>query len=161
MIESEPGVETEKFVISAIVPSEEPALLPYCVGGGKKRLIVRSSTSDIEEIDKVEVQNILKELADLRWKEADCFDRLAQAIPKMQDNEVVVVAEKVRGSELPQCVYEMSQCINHPRDFQAALAVGKRLYSMYKFNQVGTPPTPIPDLCTYFDVGKTKMYELL
>ena len=23
------------------------------------------------------------------------------------------------------------------------------------------PPTSIPDLCTYFDVGKTKMYELL
>ena len=55
----------------------------------------------------------------------DCFDRLAQAIREMQDNEVVVIAEKVRGSELPQCVYEMSQRINHPRDFHAALAVGE------------------------------------
>ena len=74
---------------------------------------------------------------------------------------MVIVAEKVRGSELPQCVYEMSQCINHPRDFHATLAVGKRLYSLYKANQAGTPPIPIPELCSYFDVGKTKIYELL
>ena len=31
VIKSEPGVETEKIVISAIIPSEEPTLLPYCV----------------------------------------------------------------------------------------------------------------------------------
>ena len=79
----------------------------------------------------------------------------------MQDNEVIVVAEKVRGSELPQCVYEMNQCIANPRDFHAALAVGERLYSLYKFNQAGTTPTSIQDLCTYFDVGKTKLYKLL
>ena len=65
--------------------------------------------SDIEEIDKIKVRNILKELAELKRKEAECFDKLAKAIPDMQDNEVVVVAEKVRGSELPQCVYQMNQ----------------------------------------------------
>ena len=79
----------------------------------------------------------------------------------MQDNEVVILAEKVRGSELPQCVYQMNERINNPRDFHAALAVGEWLYSLYKFNQASTPPTLIPDLCTYFDVGKTKLYELL
>ena len=79
----------------------------------------------------------------------------------MQDNEVVILAEKVKGSELPQCVHQMSQHIDNPRDFCAALAVGERLYSLYKYNQARTPPTSIPDLCTYFDVGKTKMYEML
>ena len=79
----------------------------------------------------------------------------------MQDNEVVILAEKVKGSELPQCVHQMSQHINNPRDFHATLAMGKQLYSLYKFNQAGMPPTLIPDLCTYFDVGKTKMYKLL
>ena len=29
----------------------------------------------------------------------------------MQDNEVVILAEKVKGSELPQCVHQMSQRI--------------------------------------------------
>ena len=43
----------------------------------------------------------------------------------------------------------------------AALAVGEQLYSLYKYNQAGMPPTSIPDLCTYFDIDKTKMYELL
>ena len=79
----------------------------------------------------------------------------------MQDNEVVILAQKVRESKLPQCVYQMNQRISNPRDFRAALAVGERLYSLYKYNQAWMPPMSIPDLCTYFDVGKTKMYELL
>ena len=162
VIKSEPGVKTEKVVISAIVPSEELALLPYCVKESEEQSDCETigSDSDIEEINKTEVRNILKELAGLKRKEAECFDRLVQAVPDMQDNEVIVV-EKVRGSELPQCIYQMNQCIANPRDFHAALAVGERLYSLYKCNQASTPPTSIPDLCTYFDVGKTKLYELL
>ena len=163
VIKSKPGVETEKIVISAIVPPEELALLPYCVKENEEQSDCKTigSVSDIEEINKIEVRDILKELAELRQKEAECFDKLAQAVPDMQDNKVVILAEKVKGSELPQCVHQMSQCINNPRDFHATLAVGERLYSLYKFNQAGMPPTLIPDLCTYFDIGKTKMYELL
>ena len=163
VIKSEPGVETEKIVLSAIIPSEEPALLPYCVKENEEQSNCETIgfDSDIEEINKTEVCDILKELAELRRKEAECFDKLAQVVPDMQDNEVVILAEKVKGSELPQCVHQMSQCINNPRDFCATLALGERLYSLYKYNQVGMPPTLIPDLCTYFDVGKTKMYELL
>ena len=161
-IKSEPGVEPEKIVISAIVPAEEPTLLPYCVKGNEEEECETiSSVSDLEEIDKVEVQNVLKELADLKRREADCIDKLVAAVPEMRDSEVVVVAEKVRGPKLPQCVYEMSQRISHPRDFHAALAAGERLYSLYKFNQAGTPPIYIPKLCNYYDVGKTKIYELL
>ena len=163
VIKSEPGVETEKVVISVIVPSEEPALLPYCVKESEEQSDCETigSDSDIEEINKTDIHNILKELAGLRRKEAKCFDRLAQAVPDMQDNEVVILAKKVRGSKLPQCVYQMNQCIDNPRDFRAVLAVGEQLYSLYKYNQASTSPTSIPDLCTYFDVGKTKLYELL
>ena len=154
VIKSELGVKTEKVVISAIVPSEESTLLPYCVKGNEEEdCETISSVSDLEEIDKVEVQNILKELADLKRREADCIDKLVAAVPEMRDSEVVVVAEKVRGPELPQCVY--------PRDFHAALAAGERLYSLYKFNQAGTPPISIPELCNYYNVGKMKIYELL
>ena len=163
VIKSEPGVETEKIVLSAMVPSEEPTLLPYCVKENKEQSDCETigSKSDIEEINKTEVCDILKELAELRRKEAECFDRLAQAVLDMQDNEVVILAEKVKESELPQCVHQMSQRIDNPRDFHAALAVGERLYSLYKYNQARMPPTSIPDLCTYFDIGKTKMYKLL
>ena len=163
VIKSEPGVKTEKVVISAIVPSEELTLLPYCVKESEEQSDCETigSESDIEEIDKIEVHNILKELAGLKRKEAECFDRLAQVVPDMQDNEVVVVAEKVRESELPQCIYQMNQHIANPRDFHAALAAGERLYSLYKFNQAGTPPISVPELCNYYDVGKTKIYELL
>ena len=146
VIKSEPGVETEKIVLSAIIPSEEPALLPYCVIENEEQSDCETigSDSDIEEINKIEVRDVLKELAELRRKEAECFDKLAQAVPDMQDNEVVILAEKVKGSELPQCVHQMSQRINNPRDFRATLAVGERLYSLYKYNQVGMPPTSIP-----------------
>ena len=95
-IKSEPGAEPEKIVISAIVPAEEPTLLPYCVKGNEEEdCETISSVSDLEEIDKVEVQNVLKELADLKRREADCIDKLVAAVPEMRDSEVVVVAEKV------------------------------------------------------------------
>ena len=51
--------------------------------------------------------------------------------------------------------------INHPCNFRAALAAGECLFLQYKFNQAGTPIVSIPELCTYFDVGKTKLYEIL
>ena len=54
-----------------------------------------------------------------------------------------------------------SQWIENTRDFRAALAAGERLYGMYKYYQAGTPPVSIPELCMYFDIGKTKIYELL
>ena len=163
VIKSEPGVETEKIVLSAIVLSEELALLSYCVKENEEWSDCETigSDSDIEEINKTEVHDILKELAELRRKEAECFDKLAQVVLDMQDNEVVILAEKVKGSKLPQCVHQMSQRIDNPRDFCAALAVGERLYSLYKYNQAGTPPTSISNLCTYSDIGKMKMYELL
>ena len=110
-IKSEPGAEPEKVVISAIVPSEESTIIPYCVKESEEQSDCETigSESDIEEIDKTKVRNILKELAGLKKKEAECFDKLAKAVPDMRDNEVVVVSEKVRGSELPQCVYQMNQ----------------------------------------------------
>ena len=161
-IKSEPGAEAEKVVISAIVPAEEPTLIPYCVKADEEEDCETIGTdSDMEEINKEEVRGILKELAGLRRKEAECFDRLAKAIPDMQDNEVVIVAEKIRGTELPQCVYQMSQRFENPRDFRAALAAGECLCSMYKYQQAGTLPVPIPKLCANFDIGNTKIYELL
>ena len=97
VIKSEPGVETEKVVISAIVPSEELALLPYCIKESEEQSDCETigSDSDIEEINKTEVCNILKELADLKRREADCIDKLVAAVPEMRDSEVGVVAEKV------------------------------------------------------------------
>ena len=162
VIKGEPRVEAEKVVISAIVPSEEPTLLPYCIKENEEEdCETIGSESDIEEIDKTKVRNILTELAELKRKEAECFDKLARAMPDMWDSEVVVVAKNVRGSKLPQCVYQMNERIANPRDFHATLAAGKRLYSLYKFNQTGASPISVPELCSHYDIGKTKIYELL
>ena len=162
VIKGELGVEAEKVVISAIVPSEELTLLPYCIKENEEEdCETIGSESDIKEIDKTEVRNILKELAELKRKEAECFDKLARAVPDMWDSEVVVVTKKVRGSKLPQCVYQMNECIANPRDFHATLVAGKRLYSLYKFNQTEASPISVPEVCSHYDVGKTKIYELL
>ena len=160
-IESEPGAEADK-VISVIVPAKESTLIPYCVKENEEEDCETIGTdSDIEEINKEEVRNVLKELAGLKHREAECYECLAKAVPDMQENEVVIMVEKVRGTELLQCVYQMSQRIENPRDFRAALAAGERLYRMYKYHQAGTPPVSILELCTYFDIDKTKIYELL
>ena len=66
-IKSEPGAEAEKVVISAIVPAKESTLLPYCVKETKEEDCETIGTdSDVEEINKEEVRNILRELAGLK-----------------------------------------------------------------------------------------------
>ena len=144
------------------MPAKESTLIPYCVKEREEEDCETIATdSDIEEIDREEVKDVLKELAGLKRREAECYEQLAKAVPDMRESEVVVVAKKVRGTELPECVYQMNQRIGNPRDFQAALAAGERLYGLYKHHQTGTQPISIPELCTHFDVGKTKIYEIL
>ena len=67
----------------------------------------------------------------------------------------------MQGMDLPACVYEMYERIQNPLNFRAALAVGEWLLSLYKHNQARTSVVKVPDLCTFFDVGKTKLYEIL
>ena len=118
VIKSEPGAEAEKVVISAIVPAEESTLIPYCIKESEEEDCETIATdSDIEEINREEVKGILKELAGLKRREAECYERLAKAVPDMRESEVVVVAKRVRGAELPECVHQMNQRIGNPRDF--------------------------------------------
>ena len=79
----------------------------------------------------------------------------------MRDNEVVVISEKMQGMDLPKYVYEMYERIHSPHNFRMALSAGEQLLSLYKYNQAGTDVVTVPDLCTFFDVGKTKLYEIL
>ena len=66
-IKNKLGAESERVVISAIVPTEERTLIPYCVKGNEEKDCETIGTdSDVEEINKEEVRNILKELAKLK-----------------------------------------------------------------------------------------------
>ena len=79
----------------------------------------------------------------------------------MRDNEVVVISEKMQGMDLLKCVYEMYKRIHSPHTFRVALAAGEWLLSLYKHNQARTNVVTGPDLCTFFNVRKTKLYEVL
>ena len=162
-VKKKPGTEPDKFIITAIVPAEEASLIPYHTVEDEDRsdcLTIGLEDSDIEEINKTEVKSALKVLTELRHKEADCIDKLAQAVPEMEDNEVVTVSEKIQGMDLPSCVYDIYDRIGNPRNFRAALTMGELLLSLYK-NQVGADVETIPNLYTYFDVGKTELHEIL
>ena len=114
-------------MVTVIFLSEESTLIPYHIVKDEDRsdcITIGSEDSDVEEVDKEEVRATLKELADLKRKEASCLDRLVQVVPEMRDSEIVVVSEKVRGADLPQCVHDMYARINHPHNFRAALAAG-------------------------------------
>ena len=97
-IKAEEGSEKErKVVLTAIVPSEDPACLAYCVEEDKDApecISIGSEDTDVE-IQRPEVKAILEELADIKRKEADCYERLAAAIPGMTDEEVTEVGERV------------------------------------------------------------------
>ena len=163
-IKTEEGSEEErKVVLSTIVPSEDPACLAYCVEEDEDApecVSIASKDSDLA-VQKPEVQAILQELASLKRKEADCYDRLVVAIPDMTDEEIMEVGERVWPSELPKCVDQLYDRLKNPRNFRTVLAVGERMFSLYKHEQAGEPVAEVPELCERYDIGETKLYEVL
>ena len=119
-IKAEEGSEEErKVVLTAIVPNEDPACLAYCVEEDEDVpdcISIGSEDMDVG-IQKPEVQAILKELAGIKRKEADCYERLAAAIPGMTDEEVTEVGEKVWLSKLLRCVDQLYDRLKDPRNF--------------------------------------------
>ena len=56
----------------------------------------------------------------------------------------------------------MYERIGNVENFHFTLAAGKRMMSLYLRNQkVIKEAKSIPNLCKYFKVGKTKLYEIL
>ena len=41
------------------------------------------------------------------------------------------------------------------------MAVGERMFSLYKHEQAGEPVAEVPELCERYDIRKTKLYEVL
>ena len=105
--------------MTAIVLSEDPACLAYCVEEDEDapECISISSEDMDEEIQKPEVRAILEELADVKRKEADCYEQLATAIPGMTDEQVTKVGETVWPSKLPRCVDQLYNRLKNRRDF--------------------------------------------
>ena len=132
---------------------EEDEDVPDCISIGSEDMDVG--------IQKPEVQTILKELAGIKRKEADCYEWLVAAIPGMTDEEVMEVREKVRPSKLPRCVDQLYDRLKDPRNFQTVLAVGEQIFPIYKHEQAGEPIVEVPELCERYDIGKTKLYEVL
>ena len=163
-IKAEEGSEEErKVVLTALVPNEDPDCLAYCVKEDEDApecVSIASEDSDLA-VQKPKVQAILQELASLKRKEADCYDRLVAAIPDMTDKEVTEVGERIRPSKLPKCADQLYDRLKNPRNFRTILAVGERMFSLYKHEQAGEPVVEVPELCEKYDIGKTKLYEVL
>ena len=157
----ETSEEERNVILTAIVPSEDPACLAYCVEEDKDATECISIGSEDTDagIQRPKIKAILKELADTKRKEADCYDRLAVAIPGMSDEEITEVGETICLSKLPRCVDQLYNKLKNPRDFCTVLAVGERVFSIYKHEQAGELLAEVPNLCQRYDVGKTKLYE--
>ena len=163
-IKAEEGSEEErKVVLTVLVPNEDPACLAYCIEEDEdvpECVSIASEDSDLA-IQKPEVQAILQELASLKRKEADCYDWLMVAIPDMTDEEITEVGERVRLSKLPKCADQLYDRLKNLRNFRTVFAVGERMFSLYKHEQAGEPVAEVPELCERYDIGKTKLYEVL
>ena len=163
-IKTEEGSEEErKVILTAIVPNEDPACLAYCMEEDEDApecVSIASEDSDLA-VQKPEVQAILQDLASLKRKEADCYDWLTAVIPEMTDEEVTEVGERVWPSKLPKCADQLYDRLKNPRNFRTILAVGEQMFSLYKHEQTGKPVAEVPKLCERYDIGKTKLYEVL
>ena len=163
-IKAEEGSEEErKVVLTVLVPNEDLACLAYCIEEDEDALecvSIASKDSDLA-VQKPEVQAILQELAGLKRKEADCYERLTVAIPDMTDEEIMEVGERVRPSKLPKCADQLYDQLKNSRTFRTVLAVGERMFSLYKHEQAGEPVAEVLKLCERYDIRKTKLYEIL
>ena len=130
-IKTEEGSEEEqKVVLTAIVPSEDLACLAYCVEKDEdvpECISIASKDSDLA-VQKPEVQAILEELASLKRKEADCYDRLVVAIPDMTDEEITEVGERVKPSKLPKCVDQLYDRMKNPRTLEPYWQWGRKCF---------------------------------
>ena len=79
----------------------------------------------------------------------------------MTDEEVTEVGEKVQPSKLLRCIDQLYDRLKDTRNLQTILAVGERIFSIYKHKQAGEPIAEVPELCERYDIGKTKLYEVL
>ena len=163
-IKAEEGSEEErKVVLTGLVPNEDPACLVYCIKEDEnvpECVSIASKDSDLA-IQKPEVQAILQELASLKRKEADCYDRLTAVIPDMTNEEITEVGERVWPSKLLKCADQLYDWLKNPRNFRTVLAVGERMFSLYKHEQAGEPLAEVLELCERYDIRKTKLYEVL
>ena len=60
----------------------------------------------------------------------------------MRESEVVVIAERVRGAELPECVHQMNQRIGNPRDFEPRWQQVKDYTGCTNITRQGLNPCP-------------------
>ena len=162
-IKTEEGSEEEqKVVLTAIVPSENLACLAYCVEKDEdvpECISIANKDSDLA-VQKPEVQAILQELASLKRKEADCYDRLTAAIPDMTDEEITEVGESP-AQQVTKVCGPVVRPAEKPENFRTVLAVGEKMFSLYKHEQAGEPVADLPELCERYNIGKTKLYEVL
>ena len=79
----------------------------------------------------------------------------------MTDEEIMEVGERVRPSKLLKCVDQLYDRLKDPRNFRTVLAVGERMFSLYKHEQAGELVAEVPELCERYDIRKTKLYEVL
>ena len=130
-IKTEEGSEeVQKVVLTAIVPSEDLACLAYCIEKDEdvpECISIASKDSDLA-VQKPEVQAILQELASLKRKEADCYDRLAAAILDMTDEEITEVGERVWPSKLPKCVHQLYDRLKNPRTLEPYWQWGENVF---------------------------------
>ena len=155
--------EERKVVLTVLVPNKDLACLAYCIEEDEdvpECVSIASEDSNLA-VQKPEVQAILQELAGLKRKEADCYECLVVVIPDMTDEEITEVGERVQPSKLPKCADQLYDRLKNPRNFRTVLAVGERMFSLYKHEQAGEPVTEVPELCERYDIRKTKLYEVL
>ena len=79
----------------------------------------------------------------------------------MTNEEIMEVGERVWPSKLPKCADQLYDRLKNPRNFRTILAVGERMFSLYKHEQAGEPVTEVSELCERYNIRKTKLYEVL
>ena len=166
--ESSSTITSEKALVTAIFPSTDPVILNYNLKGKSTErtdedYISIGDESDIDEVDSTEIAQIWKDMAKLKRKEADLYDKLVAAAPTMTQSDLLYSVEKTPRptSQLPECVEEMYERIGDPHKFRVALAAGEHLVNIYKHNRDDVKIESIDATAHRFEIRRKDVYELL
>ena len=166
--ESSSTITSEKALVTAIFPSTDPVILNYNLKGKSAErtdedYISIGDESDVEELDSIEIAQIWKDMAKLKRKEAELYDKLVAAAPTMTQSDLLYSVEKTPRptSQLPECVEEMYERIGDPHKFRVALAAGEHLVNIYKHNRDDVKIKSIDATAHRFEVRRKDVYELL
>ena len=121
----------------------------------------------LKELDSDKVQEIWKGMAEVKEKEQDYYNQLAEMVNDMTPNDIYATVQTTPrpGSTLPQCADDLLEELGSEETFRRILAVGYVAWQKFEANRTKKHPKPykpnsLQDVAEKFGVSRSRIMDL-